>query len=110
MHRACWSSAGYDQGKELKNQRFFDPTTSYKNCSASWRFQVRLQTMPNPLPGQSPLYVGTWDCALKTVQKEGFKGLYKGKSFSMRYQLRGYDRWDIMVYGLWPMAYAPFYN
>lgn len=43
-------------------------------------FQVRLQTMPIPAAGQSPLFLGTWDCAKKTVQKEGFKGLYKGMS------------------------------
>ncbi|KAK3104011.1 hypothetical protein FSP39_023658 [Pinctada imbricata] len=40
--------------------------------------KVRLQTMPKPAPGQSPLYKGTWDCAMKTVNKEGFLGLYKG--------------------------------
>lgn len=36
--------------------------------------------MPLPAPGQSPLFTGTWDCAKKTVQKEGFRGLYKGMS------------------------------
>ncbi|WAR25342.1 MCAT-like protein [Mya arenaria] len=40
--------------------------------------KVRLQTMPKPLPGQSPLYKGTWDCAMQTIRKEGPKGLYKG--------------------------------
>ena len=40
--------------------------------------KVRLQTMPKPLPGQSPLYLGTLDCAKKTVRNEGFSGLYKG--------------------------------
>ncbi|KAL1123974.1 hypothetical protein AAG570_001744 [Ranatra chinensis] len=40
--------------------------------------KVRLQTMAKPAPGQLPLYSGTWDCAKKTVQKEGFRGLYKG--------------------------------
>ncbi|XP_068225654.1 mitochondrial carnitine/acylcarnitine carrier protein, partial [Palaemon carinicauda] len=39
---------------------------------------VRLQTQPIPAPGQKPLYLGTWDCALKTVRNEGFFGLYKG--------------------------------
>ena len=34
--------------------------------------------MPLPKPGESPLYAGTWDCAVKSVQREGFKGLYKG--------------------------------
>jgi len=33
-------------------------------------FQVRLQTMPRPAPGQNPLYKGTWDCAMQTVRKE----------------------------------------
>lgn len=40
--------------------------------------KVRLQTSPVPRPGESPLYKGTWDCAKKTVAKEGFRGLYKG--------------------------------
>ncbi|XP_043203956.1 mitochondrial carnitine/acylcarnitine carrier protein-like isoform X2 [Amphibalanus amphitrite] len=40
--------------------------------------KVRLQTMPNPAPGEKPLYTGTFDCAKQTVAKEGFKGLYKG--------------------------------
>lgn len=40
--------------------------------------KVRLQTMPKPAPGQLPLYAGTFDCAKKTVMKEGVLGLYKG--------------------------------
>lgn len=40
--------------------------------------KVRLQTMPKPGPNESPLYKGTFDCAKKTVVKEGFLGLYKG--------------------------------
>ncbi|KAK2555995.1 Mitochondrial carnitine/acylcarnitine carrier protein [Acropora cervicornis] len=40
--------------------------------------KVRLQTMPTPEPGQKPMFTGTLDCALKTVRKEGFLGLYKG--------------------------------
>lgn len=40
--------------------------------------KVRLQTQPKPQPGQRPFYTGTWDCATKTVAKEGFTGLYKG--------------------------------
>ncbi|XP_022125839.2 congested-like trachea protein [Pieris rapae] len=42
--------------------------------------KVRLQTMPLPQPGQRALYAGTIDCFQKTVQREGFKGLYKGMS------------------------------
>lgn len=42
--------------------------------------KVRLQTMAVPKPGESPLYTGTWDCFRKTVQREGFRGLYKGMS------------------------------
>uniref|UniRef100_A0A6B2EEP8 Putative mitochondrial carrier protein n=1 Tax=Phlebotomus kandelakii TaxID=1109342 RepID=A0A6B2EEP8_9DIPT len=42
--------------------------------------KVRLQTMPVPEAGQKPLYAGTWDCAKKTIQREGFRGLYKGMS------------------------------
>uniref|UniRef100_A0A1B6LK75 Mitochondrial carnitine/acylcarnitine carrier protein n=1 Tax=Graphocephala atropunctata TaxID=36148 RepID=A0A1B6LK75_9HEMI len=40
--------------------------------------KVRLQTMPQPSKGELPLYKGTWDCALKTIKHEGFKGFYKG--------------------------------
>lgn len=40
--------------------------------------KVRLQTMPLPAAGQLPQYAGTYDCARKTVQREGFRGLYKG--------------------------------
>lgn len=40
--------------------------------------KVRLQTMPHPLPGQSPLYKGTYDCFIKTLRLEGVRGLYKG--------------------------------
>ncbi|XP_054710058.1 mitochondrial carnitine/acylcarnitine carrier protein-like [Uloborus diversus] len=40
--------------------------------------KVRLQTMPKPAPGALPLYSGTFDCAKKTIIKEGFLGLYKG--------------------------------
>merc|ERR1711915_135348 len=36
--------------------------------------KVRLQTQSK----SNPLYAGTWDCALKAVKAEGFKGLYKG--------------------------------
>lgn len=36
--------------------------------------------MPVPTGGESPLYKGTYDCAKKTVQREGFRGLYKGMS------------------------------
>lgn len=42
--------------------------------------KVRLQTMPLPQAGQVALYGGTWDCFRKTIQKEGFRGLYKGMS------------------------------
>jgi len=40
--------------------------------------KVRLQTMPVPGPGESPMYKGTFDCAKKTIEKEGARGLYKG--------------------------------
>ncbi|KXJ15808.1 mitochondrial carnitine/acylcarnitine carrier protein [Exaiptasia diaphana] len=40
--------------------------------------KVRLQTMPKPLPGEKPMFTGTFDCALKTIRNEGFLGLYKG--------------------------------
>lgn len=40
--------------------------------------KVRLQTMPKPKLGETPMFTGTWDCAKKTVTKEGFLGLYKG--------------------------------
>lgn len=40
--------------------------------------KVRLQTMPVPGPGQTALYTGAMDCAMKTIRKESFFGLYKG--------------------------------
>ena len=40
--------------------------------------KVKLQTMPNPPPGQPPIYRGTWDCAMKTIKADGFRGLYRG--------------------------------
>lgn len=40
--------------------------------------KVRLQTMPKPAPGQSPMYTGMFDCVKKIFAKEGFKGFYKG--------------------------------
>jgi carnitine-acylcarnitine carrier protein, putative len=40
--------------------------------------KVRLQTMPKPQTGQSPMYSGTWDCTKKIVSKEGVLGLYRG--------------------------------
>jgi len=40
--------------------------------------KVRLQTMPLPKPGESPLYTGMMDCIRKTLANEGVKGLYKG--------------------------------
>lgn len=40
--------------------------------------KVRLQTMPVAQAGQAPMYTGTFDCARKTIQKEGVRGLYKG--------------------------------
>ena len=43
-------------------------------------FQVRLQTMPLPGPGQAPMYTSAMDCVRKTIAKEGPKGLYKGKN------------------------------
>lgn len=42
--------------------------------------KVRLQTMPLPKPGEPPMYTSTLDCFRKTVQYEGFRGLYKGMS------------------------------
>lgn len=48
--------------------------------SIFFQFKVRLQTMPLPAPGTAPMYTGTYDCARKTVQREGFRGLYKGMS------------------------------
>ena len=40
--------------------------------------QVRLQTMPQALPGQPALYSGTFDCIYKTFNKEGIRGMYRG--------------------------------
>lgn len=38
--------------------------------------------MPVPAAGQAPQYAGTYDCARKTVVREGFRGLYKGTFYS----------------------------
>lgn len=40
--------------------------------------KVRLQTMPIPKPGETPMYTGTLDCAKKILAKEGLRGFYKG--------------------------------
>lgn len=40
--------------------------------------KVRLQTQPYGSDGKPTLYKGTYDCAKKTIQREGFTGLYKG--------------------------------
>lgn len=37
--------------------------------------------MPLTKLGETPLYKGTFDCAVKTVKLEGVKGLYKGNVF-----------------------------
>lgn len=42
--------------------------------------KVRMQTMPTPAPGQSPLYSSAMDCTRQIMRKEGFRGLYKGMS------------------------------
>lgn len=42
--------------------------------------KVRLQTMPIPKPGETPMYLGTWDCFTKMIKEEGVRGLYKGVS------------------------------
>jgi len=39
--------------------------------------KVRLQTQ-TVAPGATPEYAGTWDCATKTIKREGPFGLYKG--------------------------------
>lgn len=35
--------------------------------------------------GKLPIYNGAWDCAVKTVKKEGFFGLYKGIIICLKY-------------------------
>lgn len=39
--------------------------------------------MPPAQLGKIPIYTGAWDCAVKTVRKEGFFGLYKGMYFTI---------------------------
>ena len=36
--------------------------------------------MPQPQPGEAPMFTGTLDCARATMQKEGPRGLYRGMS------------------------------
>jgi hypothetical protein len=55
--------------------------------------------MPIPAAGESPAYAGTWDCAKKTIKREGFFGLYKGmniwreefhlKTFLLQHAVKG---------------------
>lgn len=40
---------------------------------------MRLQTQPKPVPGQSLLYTGTFDCFKKTIVKEVGKSGAMGK-------------------------------
>lgn len=40
--------------------------------------KVRLQTMPEPKPGERPMYLGTLDCVMQTVKNEGPFAFYKG--------------------------------
>jgi len=40
--------------------------------------KVRLQTMPQPMPGSKPMFNGMIDCFRKTVAGEGIRALYKG--------------------------------
>lgn len=42
--------------------------------------KVNLQTMPNPKPGEKPMYSGMMDCARKIIAKDGPTGLYRGMS------------------------------
>ena len=60
--------------------------------------------MPKPAPGESPAYAGTWDCAKKTIKREGFFGLYKGmniwreefhlKTFCYNMQVKAHIFWS----------------
>lgn len=40
--------------------------------------KVKLQSQPNPLPGQLPKYAGAFDAVKQTITSEGPGGLYKG--------------------------------
>eukprot|EP01012_Entosiphon_sulcatum_P066119 TRINITY_DN95206_c0_g1_i1.p1 TRINITY_DN95206_c0_g1~~TRINITY_DN95206_c0_g1_i1.p1 ORF type:complete len:289 (+),score=42.43 TRINITY_DN95206_c0_g1_i1:64-930(+) len=40
--------------------------------------KTRLQALPPPKAGEEPLFKGPVDCFMKTVKKEGVRGLYKG--------------------------------
>ena len=50
--------------------------------------KVRLQTMPKPAPGQSPMYAGTFDCAKKTVVREGQSLSSASFSYSIQCSIR----------------------
>ncbi|CAD5211647.1 unnamed protein product [Bursaphelenchus xylophilus] len=40
--------------------------------------KVRLQSMPAPVKGQTPMYSGMMDCVKKTYKAEGFTGFFRG--------------------------------
>ncbi|ELK25004.1 Mitochondrial carnitine/acylcarnitine carrier protein [Myotis davidii] len=52
--------------------------SSYGKTQIKATCRVRLQTQPPSLPGQPPMYSGTFDCFRKTLMREGVRGLYRG--------------------------------
>lgn len=53
--------------------------------SSAFVLQVRLQTQPKPLPGQSLQYSGTFDCFKKTLVQEVFTVLVFQKCYFFMY-------------------------
>lgn len=74
-------------------------------------FQVRLQTQPPSLPGQPPMYSGTFDCFRKTLFREVW---YPGAGHSSEEHvhklaccsLRGVGWLRVVLLEVWPTAVA----
>lgn len=56
--------------------------------------------MPPSQLGKIPIYTGAWDCAVKTVKKEGFFGLYKGIIIHSNFSIISYTNLLHCVLGM----------
>lgn len=81
-------------------------------CLNFW-FQVRLQTQPSSLPGQPPMYSGTFDCFRKTLFREVWypgAGHFSDSEEHIHrlacYPLRGAGWLCVVLLEVWPTAVA----